>query len=142
MSDGEIIFAMERVCFPEDYWSLDSVLSQLAQPNVIYSLIKAESGEHAGYILGNIVADEAEIYRVAVLPPFRRQALGKGLIEAFIDMCKEKASQIFLEVRSKNTGAIALYESFGFEKIAVRKNYYKCDDAVIYRLKIKNTVGE
>ena len=52
MNDGEIIFAMEQVCFPDDYWSFASVKSQLAQPNVLYSLIKAETGEYAGYILG------------------------------------------------------------------------------------------
>ena len=134
MNDGEIIFAMEQVCFPDDYWSFDSVKSERAQPNVLYSLIKAETGEYAGYILGSTVADEAEIYRVAVLPQFRRQSLGKRLLNAFVDMCRDKAACIFLEVRSKNLSAIGLYEGFGFEKIAVRKNYYKDDDAVIYRL--------
>ena len=137
MSDGEIIFTMEQICFPGDYWSLDSVLSQLARPNVIYSLIKSEKGEYAGYILGSIVADEAEIYRVGVLPQFRRQALGKRLMEAFISLCKGKAERIFLEVRSKNSGAIALYKCFCFEQIAVRKNYYNDDDAVIYRLEME-----
>ena len=39
----------------------------------------------------------------------------------------------FLEVRSRNAGAIALYEKSGYEKIALRRNYYPDDDAAIYR---------
>lgn len=40
---------------------------------------------------------------------------------------------LLLEVRSRNAGAIALYEKSGYEKIALRRNYYPDDDAVIYR---------
>ena len=43
---------------------------------------------------------------------------------------------LFLEVRSKNTPAIKLYNSLSFKKISERKNYYKdpVDDALIMML--------
>jgi ribosomal-protein-alanine N-acetyltransferase len=38
-----------------------------------------------------------------------------------------------LEVRPSNRAALALYERFGFRKVAVRKNYYHNDreDALV-----------
>jgi ribosomal-protein-alanine N-acetyltransferase len=40
---------------------------------------------------------------------------------------------VFLEVRSKNAAARALYNAYGFKEIGVRKGYYQnpSDDAVI-----------
>ena len=39
---------------------------------------------------------------------------------------------ITLEVASQNTIAIHLYEKMGFQKISIRKNYYRNgDDAII-----------
>ena len=49
------------------------------------------------------------------------------------DMKNRGAAVCFLEVRSKNSAAIALYESFGFQKISLRKHYYKDDDAVVMK---------
>ena len=56
--------------------------------------------------------------------------------EGLWGFCKEKgAERMLLEVREKNSAARALYESFGFEQISVRKNYYShpTEDAIIYR---------
>ena len=36
--------------------------------------------------------------------------------------------EVFLEVRADNPGAQSLYESLGFEAIAVRPRYYQPDD--------------
>ena len=46
------------------------------------------------------------------------------------------AKQVFLEVRADNPGARALYDSLGFEQIAVREKYYQPDgvDAQIMRV--------
>jgi ribosomal protein S18 acetylase RimI-like enzyme len=48
------------------------------------------------------------------------------------------ATELFLEVRADNPGAQSLYESLGFERIAVRPHYYQPDgvDAIIMRLVI------
>jgi len=41
---------------------------------------------------------------------------------------------IFLEVRTDNATAIALYESEGFAKIGVRKRYYRASGADAYTM--------
>ena len=47
---------------------------------------------------------------------------------------EENVEDITLEVRASNAPAIALYEAYGFQKEAVRKNYYSgpTEDALIY----------
>ena len=58
---------------------------------------------------------------------------------SLIDEARQRgASEIFLEVRADNPGAQALYESLGFEGIAIRPRYYQPDDvdAIVMRLSI------
>jgi ribosomal-protein-alanine N-acetyltransferase len=46
-------------------------------------------------------------------------------------------SQVFLEVRSNNDAAISLYESRGFDRQALRADYYGPGlDAVVMRLRL------
>ena len=52
-------------------------------------------------------------------------------------MREKGAAVCFLEVRSRNVSAIALYEKCGYERISVRKKYYPDDDAVIMRRYLK-----
>ena len=50
------------------------------------------------------------------------------------------AREVFLEVRADNPGAESLYDSLGFERIAVRAGYYQPDnvDANVMRLTISD----
>ena len=45
------------------------------------------------------------------------------------------AQQMFLEVRPSNTPALRLYESFGFNEMAIRRGYYPAqggrEDAIL-----------
>ena len=50
------------------------------------------------------------------------------------EMKSRGAACCFLEVRSRNSAAIALYEKAGYEYISTRRNYYPDDDAAIYRI--------
>ena len=85
-----------------------------------------KDGIVAGYCALRVLADEGEIQRIAVLPSWRRHGIAKSLMEAMIQVSKEKgAVQMSLEVRESNTGARKLYENYGFIQEAVRKNYYE-----------------
>lgn len=46
-------------------------------------------------------------------------------------MRKAGAKKCFLEVRSRNTPAISLYEKCGFKRVGLRKKYYGDDDAAV-----------
>jgi len=110
------------------------VKSHLNSPNSA-TLIKTVNGVPAGYAAGIRLDHESELYRIAVLPDYRGQGLGKELLLRFLEKCK---TAVFLEVRSKNTAAIRLYESVGFIETGRRRGYYGDDDAVIYQLTINN----
>lgn len=131
MTEAEIIHNLEKRCF-SDPWSLNSVANQLESGSAIWAII-SEADTPVGYVLGNVICGEAELYRIAVAESCRKKGYGDRLMTDFLCKCSEaKAEKVFLEVRSQNHAAISLYEKHGFERISVRKNYYGDDDAVIF----------
>lgn len=130
MNEAEEIAKMERACFSEP-WSAASAAALLEREEAVFA--RVVDGERLiGYALGAVSFDEAELYRLAVLPEERRRGFGEGLLNDFLQECRRRgAVRVFLEVRAKNTPALSLYRKAGFEKIAVRKRYYGDDDAVV-----------
>ena len=128
MLTEKTIFDIEQKCFNEP-WSMEMIRAQLNSANST-TLIKTANGVPVGYATGIKLDCESELYRIAVLPEFRGQGIAKEILSRFIEKC---GGDIFLEVRSKNTAAIGLYESAGFERAGLRKGYYGDDDAVIYK---------
>ena len=129
---------LEKQCF-SDPWSVkllqDGMESQwdtfwvaLVEENVI------------GYSNLRVLSDEGELERIAVDAKWRRLGVGRKLMEAMENFAENhQVSAVTLEVRSQNTAARRLYESYGFQEAGIRKRYYRNpdDDAVImwqYRL--------
>ena len=128
---------IENACFSVP-WSQRSIESQIFTEGSVFACI-CNNDEIAGYICGQIVADECELYRIAVLTSHRKKGYADALMNYFLDECKKKAvNNIFLEVRSSNTPARTLYEKFSFQTIGIRKNYYSAptEDAVIYKCEL------
>ena len=89
----------------------------------------ARLGERDGRIVAYGVLmlgpGEAQILNLSVIPELRRQGLGRELLRYFVDAARWlHAGQIFLEVRTSNVAAIALYETEGFVAVARRLAYY------------------
>lgn len=130
--DLDRVAALERDIF-SDAWSRDSLSSSL--DGKCYLLKVAECGEEiVGYYIIMAAADEAEILRIAVDGGHRREGIGRLLMtDAITEAGKMSCNSIFLEVRSKNVPALTMYESFGFERTGIRKEYYAApvDDAVL-----------
>lgn len=79
-------------------------------------------------------ANEAELLRLAVTPKARRQGLARRLLgESEIWLRSQGIDNLYLEVRSSNQPARALYESAGWKLQRLRKAYYRDgEDALIY----------
>src|SRR5262245_27263470 len=93
-----------------------------------------ESTPIVGYILSRETAGEFHINNFAVRPEYRRRGVGAALLErVLLEARRRKANAAFLEVRSSNHAAQALYEKCGFKAIARRPNYYSepREDAVV-----------
>src|ERR1051325_11572612 len=99
-----------------------------------------EAGPIAGYIVARETAGELHINNVAVRAEYRRRGIGATLLNRVLDEARRrKANAAFLEVRSANYAAQALYEKCGFKAIARRANYYSDpqEDAVVMSLVLK-----
>ncbi|HEV8430033.1 MAG TPA: ribosomal protein S18-alanine N-acetyltransferase [Pyrinomonadaceae bacterium] len=98
-----------------------------------------ESVPIAGYIVARETAGELHINNFAVRPEFRRRGIGATLLNRVLDEARRRqANAAFLEVRSTNHVAQALYEKCGFRAIARRANYYiePVEDAVVMSMEL------
>ena len=96
-----------------------------------------ENAPIAGYIVARETAGELHINNVAVRSTYRRRGIGAALLGRVLhEARRRKANAAFLEVRSANLAAQALYEKSGFRAIARRADYYSepREDAVVMSL--------
>lgn len=101
-------------------WTETEIASALADPFGI------ALSEPQGFLLGRLVAGEAEILTLAVDPAARRRGIGRGLLRRFLDDVRLKgAESVFLEVAASNFAALALYAQAGFLPHGRRKDYYR-----------------
>lgn len=81
--------------------------------------------ELLGYFALIVAVGEAHLLNLSVSAARQRQGLGSALLREAIRIGRERGAQhVFLEVRPSNAPALALYESFGFKRIAERRGYY------------------
>ena len=137
------IMKLETSTFESDAWSAESMSSELASAHTYYlfAFDPATPDALAGYggLLAPRGSGEADIQTLAVAPSARRQGLGRTLVSALLaEAAARGAGEVFLEVRADNPNARALYDSLGFEQIAVRAKYYQPDgvDAQVMRVRL------
>lgn len=127
------VAAIERQCFP-DPWSERMLREHLDNQCAAALVARGEDGMILGYGGLLVVLDEGYITNIAVAESCRRKGLGRAMLSALIDHCRESgASFLTLEVRQSNAPAIALYESMGFLPEGRRKNFYRqpTEDAIL-----------
>lgn len=97
-------------------------------------------GRIVAFALGRVVADEAELFQIGTLTEFRGQGIAESLLRRLhTEMLLRGAKTCFLEVRSKNSAAIALYQKLGYSRVGFRRGYYPNDDAIVMRVLIENS---
>jgi ribosomal-protein-alanine N-acetyltransferase len=124
------VVAIERRAFTTP-WSLAMFVLELSKPSGICLAAEVES-ELVGYIICSRYDTVWHVMNVAVDTDRRRRGIATALIGALLERVGDDA-QVTLEVRKSNTGALALYERFGFRSAGVRSRYYadNGEDAVI-----------
>ena len=134
-ADAGGIAKLEEKIF-SDAWSYRDVQDLICtEGGMCFTAI--DSGEVIAYVIGRLIAPEGEIYRVAVAPHKRQRGIGYRLLDYAVKTSRGKGLEsLFLEVRSQNSPARALYKAYGFREVGVRKGYYKNpdDDAVVMLL--------
>ncbi|KEO52683.1 GNAT family N-acetyltransferase [Thioclava pacifica] len=120
----EALAALHRACFTTPRpWSEEEFSALLKNPGVF--LLE----ETHGFLLGRVIAGEAELLTLAVAPGARRHGVGRRLVEGFADAARAReAVSAFLEVAADNTPARALYAATGWTESGRRKAYYRTPD--------------
>ena len=103
-----------RAWSPEEY-------KQLITANHALLLI----ADH-GFVLGQLVGDEAEIFMIIVDHAYQRRGYGLAYLNQFETRARSAGgARCFLEVATSNLVAQALYKKAGYQQVGRRKNYYK-----------------
>ena len=125
------VIAIERRAFPAP-WSLAMFVLELSKPAGI-CLAATEGSKIKGYMICSRYDTVWHIMNVAVDPDQRNHGIGTALIERLLEEVGDPNARYTLEVRTSNTGAIRLYEHFGFRAAGMRRRYYQDngEDALI-----------
>jgi ribosomal-protein-alanine N-acetyltransferase len=123
--DIPAVTVLEHALF-DDAWSEEMFWNELAQGATRTYLVATEDDEIVAYAGLAAMPDEGYVQTIAVAPGHQRKGLGATLLQRLLDDAHERGlPKVGLEVRIDNEPAIAMYERFGFEAIAVRKRYYQ-----------------
>lgn len=125
--DIAAVVRLEAECLGDDAWSPwlveQGIRGQL--PTVQYVVAEVDR-QVVGYAVASIVAEIAELQRIAVAESHRRAGLAGEMLSAIITRARAGlADRLLLEVREDNAAAIAFYERHGFVEIDRRRRYYR-----------------
>ncbi|AOS65743.1 ribosomal protein S18-alanine N-acetyltransferase [Actinoalloteichus hymeniacidonis] len=136
---------LEAQLFPgDDPWRESAFRAELAAGHLYLAAHRVDAGSAAagddakpaagagtliGYaglaVVGRAPDFEAEVHTIAVDPEYQGRGVGTALLGALLDRADQVRAATFLEVRTDNRPAIAMYERNGFEVVGLRKRYYQ-----------------
>ncbi|SFA41512.1 ribosomal-protein-alanine N-acetyltransferase [Rhodococcoides kroppenstedtii] len=131
---------LERILFPGDGpWPEEAFLEELRSPHVRYRVVRDDDDGVMGYagiaLLGTGSGAEAEIHTIGVDPSAQRRGIGRALLTDALAAADAHGGPVFLEVRTDNDAALALYRSTGFSVVGTRRNYYRPSGADAYTMR-------
>jgi ribosomal-protein-alanine N-acetyltransferase len=144
-TDLEDALRWESELFPHDAWSRETFWSELALVPQTRCYVVAADHDDAliGYAGVMTVGDDADVQTIAVAPSAQGRGIGRLLLHSLIRTAIDRGcTTLFLEVRSDNAAALALYEREGFEAMGQRRDYYGAGiDAITMRLRLRPADG-
>lgn len=106
-------------------WSREGFLETAAEQASLALVLESE-GTLAGFLIGRLVRDQAEILNLAVARKHRHDGIATALLAAALAQFRSRgAESVYLEVRESNAGGIAFYAKHGFTTVGRRKDYYE-----------------
>jgi ribosomal-protein-alanine N-acetyltransferase len=137
VGDAQRCAELEAELFPgDDPWPAVAFVRELESAHNHYVAARVD-GELVGYAgisrLGRKPPYEYEIHTIGVDKRHQGQGIGRGLLDGLLDIAA--GGEVFLEVRTDNAAAIALYESAGFTVVGLRKRYYRISGADAYTMR-------
>ena len=95
-----------------------------------------------GYFIAMQGVDEVHLLNITVAPECQRQGWARIMLDALqLWARRQGADWLWLEVRVGNLRAIDVYQTHGFRRVGLRKDYYPCgaaprEDAIVMSQKL------
>ncbi len=140
--DIRAILTLQQKALEMARWTLTDYARLIDDPGgkiLIAELDTMDPPKALGFAAFHRIIDEVEVCNMTVDPEHRQQGIGRALLLAAREhMRRAGAKRVFLEVRTSNRAAQALYYSIGFALHSVRKNYYREpeEDALVLALEL------
>ncbi len=120
----------------DDPWPARAFVAELEAKHNHYLAARADD-KLVGYggiaRLGRKRPYEYEIHTVGVDAAYQGQGIGRQLLTGLLEYAN--GGTVFLEVRTDNEPAIALYERAGFVRVGLRRRYYRASGADAYTMR-------
>ena len=132
-ADLDAVAAIERLCIPTP-WPREVFAAELGRSDAHVDVAQLEGV--VGFANARYVLDEVHLLVIATRPDRQRRGVAAALMASMFATARTRgATTAWLEVRSRNHGAIGLYRRFGFADVALRRRYYADDgsDALVMR---------
>jgi ribosomal-protein-alanine N-acetyltransferase len=119
----------------DDPWPATAFERELAAQHIHYVAARSDD-KLVGYAgiarLGRKPPYEYEIHTIGVDPAYQGQGIGREMLNRLLEFAG--SDTVYLEVRTDNAAAIAMYESAGFATVGLRKRYYRMSGADAYTM--------
>ena len=137
--DLPVFVSLDKELFPYSPWSSAQYKEEFSSPTRHFVVALDDQQSIVGYA-GVFApgAAEADVLTVGVVPEHRGQGIAKALMALITNWAKAQGSTaMMLEVKTDNSDAIGLYQSLGYAKLNVRKDYFGPGlDAQVMRLEL------
>ncbi len=137
--DLPVFASLDKELFPYSPWSASQYKEEFSAPTRHFVVALDETESIIGY--AGVFAPgraEADVLTVGVIPSQRGKGIARQLMAQITDWARQQgATAMMLEVKVDNLEAIGLYDSLGYSKLNIRKDYFgACLDALVMRLEL------
>ncbi|MCD7950273.1 MAG: ribosomal protein S18-alanine N-acetyltransferase [Erysipelotrichaceae bacterium] len=129
INDLKRIMELEDQLFYPDGWNEDDFLYEINENDFSFNYVLEIDHHIIGYVGLWLIYEQSQITTIGVDKAYQHQGYASYMMHSMIDLSLLHGCQTMsLEVRVANTPAIQLYQKFGFEIEAIRKDYYRNHD--------------
>ena len=134
--DIPVLVSLDKDLFPYSPWSAGQYREEISAPTRLFVVALDDASSVIGY--AGVFAPggaEADVLTIGVVPQHRGQGIARELMARITQWATDQGSiAMMLEVKTDNVEAISLYESLGYTKLNVRKDYFGSGlDALVMR---------
>lgn len=134
--DIPVLVSLDKELFPYSPWSAGQYREEISAPTRLFVVALDDARRVIGY--AGVFAPggaEADVLTVGVVPQHRGQGIARELMAGITKWAIDQGSiAMMLEVKADNVAAISMYESLGYSKLNIRKDYFGSGlDALVMR---------